>query len=54
MKDEDVCAVDGASEAANVGIIHFTEVTMQLVKYDGLVQIAWRKVGGARRSEGHS
>lgn len=54
MEDEDVGAVDGAGEAANVGIIHLPQVTVKLVKHYGLVQVAWREVGGARGGEGHS
>lgn len=27
---------------------------MELVKYNGLVKVAWGKVGSARGSEGHS
>lgn len=54
MEDEDVGSIYGAGEATDVGVIHLPQVTVKLVKYDGLVQVPWGKVGSARGSEGHS
>lgn len=54
VEDEDIGSVDGAGEAADVGVVHFPQVTVQLVEHDGLVQVAWGEVGGARGVEGHS
>lgn len=54
VKDEDVGSVDGAGEAANVGVVHLSQVTVQLVKHDGLIQVTRSEVGSARSSEGHS
>ena len=54
MKDEDIGSIRRTGEPADVGVIHFTQVTMQLVKDNGLVKVAWGKVGGARSSEGNS
>lgn len=53
-KAEEIGAVDGAGEAANVAIVHLPQVSKKVVKHNGLVQVAWREVGGARGSEGHS
>lgn len=54
VEDEDVGSVDRAGEAADVGVVHFPEVTVQLVEHDGLVQVARGEVGGAGGIEGHS
>ncbi len=54
VEDEDVGSIDWAGEAANMGVIHLPQVAVQLVKHDGLVQVARGKVGGARGGEGHS
>lgn len=53
VEDEDIGPINRGGEAADVGIIHVPQVTVQLVKHNGLVQIAWGKVGRARCSEGH-
>lgn len=54
MEDEDVGSVDGAGEAADMGVVHLAQVAVQLVEHDGLVQIARGKVGSARGGKGHS
>lgn len=54
VEQEDVRAADGAGEAADVGVVHLAQVAVELVEHDGLVQVAWRKVGGAGGGEGHS
>lgn len=54
VKDEDVGAIHGAGEAADVGVVHLPQVAMKLVEHNGLVKVAWGKVGGAGGSEGHS
>lgn len=54
IEDEDVGSVDRGGEAANVRIVHVPQVTVQLVKHNGLVQITWCKVGRARGGEGHA
>lgn len=54
MEDEDVGSVDRAGEAANVGVIHLSQIAVQLVKHNGLIQVTRCKVGSARGSEGHS
>lgn len=47
IEDEDVGPIDRGGEAADVGVIHVPQVTVQLVKHNRLVQIAWCKVGCA-------
>lgn len=54
IEDEDIGSVDGGGEAADVRIVHVPQVTVQLVKHNGLVQIARCKVGRARGGEGHA
>lgn len=53
VEDEDEGAVDWAGKAADVGVIHFPQVAVKLVKHDGLVEVAWCEVGGSRGGEGH-
>lgn len=54
VEDEDVGSIDRAGEAANVGVVHLSQVAVQLVKHNGLIQVSWGKVGSARGGEGHS
>ena len=54
VEDEDIGSIDRAGEAADMGVVHLPQVAVQLVKHDGLVQVTWCKVGGARGSKGHS
>ena len=54
VEDEDVGSISGAGKAADVGVVCLPQVTVKLVKHNGLVQVAGGKVGSARGSEGHS
>lgn len=54
IEDEDIGSVDRGGEAADVRIVHIPQVTVQLVKHYGLVQITRCKVGCARGGEGHT
>lgn len=54
VEDEDVGSISRAGEAANVGVVRLPQVTVNLVKHNGLVQVAGGKVCSARGSECHS
>lgn len=53
-KAEEIGAINGAGEAANVAVVHLPQVSEKVVKHNGLVQVARREVGSARGSEGHA
>lgn len=53
IEDEDIGSVDWWGEAADMRIIHIPQVTVQLVKHNGLVQITWCKIGRAWGSKSH-
>lgn len=54
VEEEDIGSIDRAGETANVGVVHFSQVAVELIEHDGLIQITRDKVGSARGSEGNS
>lgn len=54
VEDEHVCSVHWTGEPSNVGVVRLPQVAVQLVKHDGLVQVAWSKVSSTRGSERYS
>lgn len=54
VEEEDIGSIDRGGEAAHAGVKHLSKVAVQLVEGNGLVQIAWGKIGSARGIKGHS
>lgn len=49
---EDIGSVDGTGEAPDVGVVHLSQVAVQVVEHDRLIQVARGEVGGERCREG--